>query len=214
LQLPAEQLYCVFVLSDGGGDLESFELRDAAEARALLLQTALSLAVAEEACEFEHRDLHWGNVLLARDPCGPDEARHTLRGVRLGAATEGLAVTLIDFTLSRMTPRDRAGTMAPIAFCNLEDDPDIFAGPKGECQFETYRRMRRAVRADWAAYAPRTNALWLHYLADVVLTAKKFPCERAERRALQAFRQRCAEKHRSASDAVTDELFATMWRAL
>lgn len=198
------------MLSDGGGDLESFELRDAAEARALLLQVALSLAVAEDACEFEHRDLHWGNVLLARQPCGPDDAAHTLRGVRLLAATEGLAVTLIDFTLSRLTPSDRAG----VAFCNLEDDPDIFKGPKGECQFETYRRMRRAVRSDWAAYAPRTNALWLHYLADVVLTAKKFPCDRLERRQLQAFRQRCAEKHRSASDAVTDEIFATMWRAL
>ena len=29
-------------------------------------QTAMALAVAEEACGFEHRDLHWGNLLLQR----------------------------------------------------------------------------------------------------------------------------------------------------
>ena len=32
-----------------------------------LPQTSMGLAVAEAACGFEHRDLHWGNVLLSRD---------------------------------------------------------------------------------------------------------------------------------------------------
>lgn len=27
-----------------------------------IMQVACTLAVAEEACEFEHRDLHWGSV--------------------------------------------------------------------------------------------------------------------------------------------------------
>ena len=169
----------------------------------------LSLAVAEEAAQFEHRDLHWGNVLLARAPGAPP-ARHTLRGVRLAADTEGLAVCIIDFTLSRIAPRGGG----PVAFCDLEADPELFDGPKGQCQFETYRRMRKLLRRDWSAAAPRTNALWLHYLADVVLSEKSFPMEKAEKRALQAFRQRCAAAHRSASDAVTDELFEGMWRAL
>ncbi|KMQ96020.1 serine threonine-protein kinase haspin-like protein [Lasius niger] len=60
------QLYIALELCDGGEDLEAFVFQTAEEACALFLQTALALAVAEKALEFEHRDLHWGNVLISR----------------------------------------------------------------------------------------------------------------------------------------------------
>ena len=209
-ELPDEQLYMVFVLADGGGDLEGFQIRDGAEARALLLNTALALAVAEEALRFEHRDLHWGNVLLSRVPPGEGGdgfVRHTLRGVRVACASEGLRVTLIDFTLSRMQPKG----CARATMCDLEADPDMFEGPRGECQFDTYRRMRKAVKGDWSAYAPQTNALWLSYLADTLLTKKDIPLGREEKGALRAFRTRAAKLGR-AGDALLDELFVGMWQ--
>ena len=34
------------------------------------MQSVLALAVAEEAVQFEHRDLHWGNLLIKRVPDG------------------------------------------------------------------------------------------------------------------------------------------------
>ena len=37
----------------------------------------MALAVAEEACAFEHRDLHWGNLLVQRD--GSRQVTHRLR---------------------------------------------------------------------------------------------------------------------------------------
>ena len=56
------------------------------------------------------------------------------RGVDIEAAAEGVAVTLIDFTLSRLVTRDGA-----TAFCDLEADPELFNGPKGDCQARTTR---------------------------------------------------------------------------
>ncbi len=51
------------------------------------------------------------------------------RGVDIEVAAEGVAVTLIDFTLSRLVTLDGA-----TAFCDLEADPELFNGPKGDCQ--------------------------------------------------------------------------------
>ena len=48
----------------------SFDLLEA-------VQTALTLATGEEACEFEHRDLHWGNILLRTQ--APDTLHCKLR---------------------------------------------------------------------------------------------------------------------------------------
>lgn len=44
--------------------------------------------MAEEACQFEHRDLHWGNLLIQRgvEPA----AAYRLRGVDIAAQTEGV----------------------------------------------------------------------------------------------------------------------------
>ncbi len=70
------------------------------------------------------------------------------RGVEVEVAAEGVGVTLIDFTLSRLVTPDGA-----TAFCDLEADPELFAGPKGDCQ------ARRAPPPWWPRLFPRLPAL-------------------------------------------------------
>jgi len=51
------------------------------------------------------------------------------RGVSIAAESAGVQITLIDFTLSRLCTIDGSG-----AYCDLDADPELFQGPKGDCQ--------------------------------------------------------------------------------
>jgi len=97
---PSDQFFIVFEFSNGGRDLESFEFEALSEAWSVLRQTALGLAVAENALEFEHRDLHWGNVLICRT--GDEFVESALLGEKTMVESHGVRVSLIDFTLSRL----------------------------------------------------------------------------------------------------------------
>ena len=143
--------------------------------------------------------MHWGNVLIKRTRTKQKRAK--LNGVELNIQTSGLDVTIIDFTLSRLTTEDGD------AFCDLNADPELFAGPKGHCQSETYRRMKRVTKGKWNKYCPKTNALWLHYLADTLLTDKAADMHLTgdQERALRGFRKR-ALGYDCAGDAVRDEI--------
>lgn len=50
--------------------------------------------MGEEACQFEHRDLHWGNLLIRRseEAAASAATRARLRGVDLEAPTAGVTV--------------------------------------------------------------------------------------------------------------------------
>ena len=65
----SDQYFIVFEFNDGGVDLERFQFNSMEEALSVLQQVAISLSVAEESLMFEHRDLHWGNVLIKRTKC-------------------------------------------------------------------------------------------------------------------------------------------------
>ncbi|XP_022155824.1 serine/threonine-protein kinase haspin homolog isoform X2 [Momordica charantia] len=140
-QFPEKQCYVVFVLQHGGKDLESFVLLNFDEAQSLVIQVTAALAVAEAAYEFEHRDLHWGNVLLSRN--NSETLQFILEGKNMTLQTFGLQISIIDFTLSRIN------TGEDILFLDLSLDPYLFKGPRGDRQSETYRKMKEVTGDCW-----------------------------------------------------------------
>lgn len=146
---PASQLYCIMILEHGGLDLEQFNLRSWSQAWSAFEQAAGLLSLGENECEFEHRDLHWGNILLRHD-------------------STSVNVTIIDYTLSRMT-QSKAGVTG-IVYNSFEDE-QVFQGTD-DYQFDIYRKMRDITRGNWSEYHPRTNAFWLHYLSHQLLFCK------------------------------------------
>lgn len=150
----ASQYYCIMAMDDAGVDLEHYELSSWEDGEAIFWQTCRILASGELKYQFEHRDLHWGNIVISD-------------------VDNQVKVTLIDYTLSRaLSPRSRSPLYTRM------DHPDFFRG-REDYQFDIYRFMRAHVSAtsksnppDWSVYSPQTNVMWLHYLVDKLLNGK------------------------------------------
>ncbi|KAJ3352714.1 hypothetical protein GGF32_003588 [Allomyces javanicus] len=135
--------YCAVHMPHGGTPLEDAAVRDV---WSCLVQIAKAVGAAERECQFEHRDLHWGNVLV----------------------DSGDVCRVIDFTFARCIVADGGSVQyAPIP-------EHVFDGDEEEDeQFAVYRRMREVVERGgkgWSGYYPRTNVLWLQYLARKLMT--------------------------------------------
>ena len=70
------------------------------EGLSVLQQVIFALGVAEVSLEFEHRDLHIGNVLVRR--CSEEKISMTLLGHETEIVSSGVFATIIDFTISRL----------------------------------------------------------------------------------------------------------------
>ncbi|XP_040287750.1 serine/threonine-protein kinase haspin [Bufo bufo] len=183
-----EQLFMILEFEFGGEDLEriSSKLPSVAASRSILHQVTAALAVAEEELRFEHRDLHWGNLLIEKSPSCTMSI--SLNGEIFDIPNAGIQVKIIDYTLSRL---DKDGLTV---FCDLSTDEELFLG-EGDLQFDVYRMMRQENQNVWSSYKPHSNVLWLHYLCDKLLSEVKYikkptsAPQRRELRRLQDFRR-------------------------
>ncbi|XP_064214196.1 uncharacterized protein LOC659764 [Tribolium castaneum] len=160
---PPHQQYIVLELANGGDDLESYVFNNAQQAYAVFQQIACALAVAEAQLKFEHRDLHWGNVLI-NTVNKSKVLPFRLNGKEILVETNGVEATIIDFTLSRVEFDGVA------IFYDLSLDDELFHA-KGDYQFEIYRLMQKANGNMWQHFEPFSNILWLHYILDKAVTS-------------------------------------------
>lgn len=167
------QLWAVIEMQDAGTDcgkvIEAGGINTVWEVWDIFWGVCLSVAKAEEACRFEHRDLHMDNICIRTST--PDDSlidpviRNPLKR-KLGFTS--LETTVIDYTLSRAdiintshstpsasspssllppsTPRSSAEKDPEVAYLNLDKDACLFQGDSyDEYQYEIYRYMRGVV---------------------------------------------------------------------
>ncbi|KAL3100480.1 hypothetical protein niasHS_000183 [Heterodera schachtii] len=182
--------FVIIGLSYGGKDLEAYTIRNGHECYSIFHQLALSLAIAESVLEFEHRDLHAGNILVER--CADNEKiRYIYQGKKINVVSNGVRASIIDFSISRLTKKG-----VPF-FVDLSQDAGLFAqngvSDGGDYQYDVYRMMKTVASENWSSFWPQTNVYWMGYAAKKLFTTKNYI--RAKRKEKMMATQRTQSKH-------------------
>ncbi|KAI3649117.1 hypothetical protein MP228_006971 [Amoeboaphelidium protococcarum] len=215
-EFKSDQKYGVLLLQNGGCDLEHYKLSLVEQAVSLIVQCSLTIAQAEKTVQFEHRDLHWGNVLLkATDD---QKYEYCMAGQKYNVPSGGVRCTIIDYTFSRVTINQQQ------VICRPYDEEAYFQG-QGDYQFEVYRMMRDLLdpqhtgdKQCWKEFNPKTNIYWLHYLIlkcldDKGLRRKKSRMNSSQRLQLEELERLSTEilNYDSAHHLISsDSLFNTL----
>ncbi|KAI0268119.1 hypothetical protein BC834DRAFT_867963 [Gloeopeniophorella convolvens] len=180
--LAVSQVYAIIVLPNGGPDLEAYTFAQPTktgwrQACSLFWQITRTLATAEDLVSFEHRDLHWGQILVKNIPAKLASRRGTLATdvwLPMDHESHGVRATVIDLGLARV---DSFPADGDIETHWTPFDEDIFDG-EGDYQFDIYRLMRDHIGGRWDDFRPLTNVMWLHYLTLKLLKSKQLRAPR------------------------------------
>ncbi|XP_077575437.1 uncharacterized protein haspin [Stigmatopora nigra] len=161
----SDQLFIILEFEFGGVDLENSngKLSSLLVAKSILHQVTAALAVAEQQLHFEHRDLHWGNILVKTTKQKTES--FLLNGAVHSVESKGVFVRIIDYSLSRL---EIDGLTVS---CDISNDEELFMG-QGDYQFDIYRNMKEENGNNWEEYHPHSNVLWLHYLSSKLLSMR------------------------------------------
>ncbi|MCJ1384711.1 hypothetical protein MMC17_007829 [Xylographa soralifera] len=131
-------------------------------------QVVRALAKAEVYAEFEHRDLHLGNICARNIRATIDKENLTLvpsaEATPFSLDNTGVQVTIIDYSLARAIADE-----GQILSYDFMKNDSLLRG-EGELQYDMYRYMAEAMgKKSCKEFVPKTNVLWLSYLITKLL---------------------------------------------
>lgn len=156
--LDTAQPYLVFCFANAGMPLTQVKLDTALQLRSILQQVALSLAVAEAALQFEHRDLGLNHVLV--DETTFQLFQFCIDGKSTFINSWGVRATVIDFAAARI----RNAATGQIVFSNL--NPSHPCESRHSNVYSIYKEIGTITKGNWAGYYPRTNVACLAHLMN------------------------------------------------
>jgi serine/threonine-protein kinase haspin len=191
----SKQHFAIIEMDDAGADLESLRKPSVFQVHDIFWSTVVLLANAEERVEFEHRDLHVGNICIKPGVADgaieiPSELVSNMSAAPKSLlGLSGIRTTIIDYTLSRATTDPEKADIIFDPFHDASMFKAVGANPEDKRQFETYRAMRSRVAAAyisprkagrgvsklsqnadiWSRFVPQTNVVWLSYILHVLL---------------------------------------------
>lgn len=131
----------------GGVRLSDVMIENIEQVHSIVAQVILGLAIAEEALQFEHRDIQMDNVLVKMTP--NETAVFIYNKKKIVLHTRGVIACVIDFNLSRATIDGR-----PVYYDPSRHFTTDFLEERSCMAFDT---MRGALRNNWSTFLPETN---------------------------------------------------------
>lgn len=156
-----DQIYGVLVMQDCGIDLEKYQFENQYQFFDFIDQLLSVICKLENKFKFEHRDMHWGNIMI-----------------------KDSQLFLVDFNFSRLE-------IDKIVYTDLNEHEWIFEGDRGaDIQFGVYKEIRESCKSNWLAFNPESNLFWIRYLLQkLILKANKLKTARCKTKTLSKLKK-------------------------
>lgn len=161
------QQYGCIVMEDCGKDLESHVFKNGNEITFFFMNFVKILWKLQEKYKFEHRDMHWGNILVKKDKIYILDYSFC----RLELSEKDILANLkklnkkSSFEIRPDNLENESEDIRKIIFTDLSKEEWLFTGNgKVDPQFSVYKKMKLIANNEWQTFNSGSNGLWCGYL--------------------------------------------------